>query len=55
MQERRSDRRKANRNIDFPLTDGLGAYVGADRRSGLDRRNYKSDEVALDIVSLVNN
>ena len=52
MKKRISDRRKANRDIVFPLTDGLGNYVGADRRSGLDRRNSKIDEIALNIISI---
>jgi len=54
MTERKSDRRTANRDINFPLTDGSGFFVGADRRSGMDRRKFKSDEVALNIMGLIN-
>jgi len=54
MKRRSSDRRNANRDIAFPFTDLTGNYVGADRRSGLDRRNFESDEIVLKIVSLIN-
>lgn len=54
MNHRKTDRRKANRDIQFPITDTSGSYVGADRRSGLDRRNNDSDNVAMNITSLIN-
>ena len=54
MDNRRSDRRTANRDVQFPMTDSTGVYIGADRRSGLDRRNEKSDSIALSIASLIN-
>ena len=52
INKRITDRRSANRDIEFPLTDGSGIYVGADRRSGFDRRNSSMDEIALKIISL---
>jgi len=54
MNSRKSDRRKANRDIQFPMTDSAGYYIGADRRSGMDRRNKDTDSIALNITSLIN-
>lgn len=50
---RRKDRRQASRNIEFPMIDGAGSYIGDDRRSGIDRRHFKSDEVVFNILSAV--
>lgn len=53
MLKRQTDRRKSNRDIEFPMTDNSGHYIGADRRSGFDRRNLKSDDIASKIIKLV--
>ena len=54
MNKRKTDRRIANRDVQFPMTDYSGSYVGADRRSGLDRRNKDIDSIAMNITSLIN-
>jgi len=53
MIERKIDRRKSNRNSEFPMTDSSGHYVGADRRCGFDRRTLERDDIALKIIKLV--
>jgi len=53
MEKRRSDRRKGDRSVQFPLVDGTGSNVEGDRRSGLDRRNIENDRIAFRIIDTI--
>lgn len=53
MEKRGSERRKASRDVVFPICDSLGTYVGEDRRSGLDRRKEATDKIAFRIIEAI--
>ncbi|MBF0266732.1 MAG: hypothetical protein HQL46_15830 [Gammaproteobacteria bacterium] len=53
MNKRQTDRRSSSRNIQFPIMDSEGTYIGEDRRCGLDRRKWQTESVGVSIISQI--